>query len=148
MNQNQPNSRGQGYLIVRVSTALGAIPVPGATVIVRKDLGQTLSDERGAVISTLTTDRDGKTDRIALDAPPRSQSLTPGSALPYATYHIEVEAPGFYRAFFNNVPIYDTITSIQPAILVPLSQNGRLDGVSSGEDAYYDENVNPALREK
>ena len=148
MNQNQPNSGGQGYLIVRVSTALGAIPLPSATVIIRKNLGETMSDERGAVVQTLITDRDGKTEKIALDTPPRSQSTSPGGAFPYATYNIEVEALGFSRAFFNNVPIYDGITSIQPAILVPLAQNGNHDGISDEEDSYYDENVNPALREQ
>ena len=148
MNQNQSTSPagGQGYLIVRASTALGAIPVAGATVSIRKDLSGTLSPERGDVIRITTTDRDGRTERIELDAPPRSQSMQPGGAFPYATYNIDVEAPGYYRLFFNNVPIYDSITSIQPAMLIPIAQSGNLDGISP-DDIYYDENVNPALRE-
>ena len=149
MNQNPSTSpaSGKGYLIVRTSTALGAIPVLGATVTVRKDLGETFSEERGAIIRVLTTDRDGRTEKIALDAPPRSQSMQPGGSIPYATYHIDVEAPGYYRLSFNNVPVYDTVTSIQPAILIPIAQSGNLDGISD-QDTSFDEGVNPALRER
>ena len=149
MNQNQaaPADSGKGYLIVRASTALGAIPVPGATVTVRQGLSDTFSPNRGAVIRVLTTDQDGRTERIELDAPPRSQSMQPSGGVPFATYNIDVEAPGFYRLFFSSVPIYDTITSIQPAMLIPVSQNGNVGDRSDG-DSYFDEGVNPALRQQ
>ena len=68
-----------------------------------------------------------------------------GNAIPYATYNIDVEADGFYRQYFSNVPIYDGVTSIQPATLAPLAQNHNLDRVTDG-DRYFDENVNPELR--
>ena len=88
MNQNK--SSGTGYLTVRVSTALGAIPLEGATVTVREHQSATES-YRGAILVSTTTDRDGKTERIPLAAPPRSQSFQPSRGLPYALYNVDVE---------------------------------------------------------
>ena len=78
-------------------------------------------------------------------APARSNSTSPGNGIPYATYNIDVEADGFYSQYFSNVPVYDGITSIQPATLAPLSPNPNLDRITDG-DRYFDENVNPELR--
>lgn len=148
MNPNGTRSMsGTGYLLVRVSTAQGAIPVPGATVTVRDGGGTEADGTRGNIIRVLTTDRDGRTERLALAAPPKSDSAAPNGVVPYANYNIDVEAPGFYRLFFSAVPVYDTITSIQPALLIPIAQNGNQDGVSD-EESYIEENVNPALRER
>ncbi len=145
-NENNATLSGTGYLLVRTSTAMGAIPVEGATVTVREHLPNGISADRGSVIRVLVTDRDGRTERIALPAPPRSNSISPGDKIPFATYNIDVEAIGYYRLFFSNVPVYDTITSIQPALLIPIAQNGNQDGVSD-EETYIEQNVNPALRE-
>ena len=146
MNPNDKNMLGgTGYLLVRVSTAQGAIPVPGARVTVRDNLGIEVSGSRGSVITVMTTDRDGRTERIPLAAPPKGDALSPNGAVPYATYNIDVEAQGYYNQFFHAVPVYDTITSIQPALLVPIAQSGSRDGISS-DDTSFDSFVNPALR--
>lgn len=147
MNEtNQPPMSGTGYLIVRVSTALGAIPVEGATVTVRSHLiSATPGTDRGSIIRVLSSNRDGNTPRIALNAPARANSTSPGNGIPYATYNIDVEADGFYSQYFSNVPVYDGVTSIQPATLAPLAQNPNLDRITDG-DRYFDENVNPELR--
>ena len=142
MNPNE--SSGTGYLLVRVSTALGAIPLEGATVTVREHTNAA-EGTRGAVIVTTRTDRDGKSQRIALAAPPRSQSFYPNSGLPYALYNVDVEQIGYYPRFFNAVPVYDTVTSIQPAVLVPIAESARQDGVSSDE-CQSEGGMNPALR--
>ena len=147
MNEINPlPTGGTGYLIVRVSTALGAIPVQGATVTVRNNqIGTAADTERGAIIRVLSSNRDGNTPRIPLNAPSRANSMSPGNGIPFATYNIDVEADGFYSQYFSNVPIYDSITSIQPATLAPLSQNPNLDSITDG-DRYFNENVNPELR--
>ncbi len=142
MNQN--GSSGTGYLIVRVGTALGAIPLEGATVTVREHTSER-TGSRGAIIATILTDRDGKTERIALAAPPRSQSFQPSSGLPYALYNVDVELKGYYKRFFNGIPVYDTVTSIQPAILVPIAESARQDGLSLDE-TNREGGMNPALR--
>ena len=145
MNSNEQGMGGVGYLLVRVSTALGAIPVEGATVTVRENDAE--SEQRGTIIRVLVSDRDGRTERIALAAPPRANSETPGGRLPYATYNVDVEATGYYRQTFNGIPIYDTITSIQPALLIPIAQNGNLDGVSRDE-TNFEGGMNPAVRQR
>jgi hypothetical protein len=146
MNQsNQLPNSGMGYLLIRVSTALGAIPVAGATVIIRNDLPDVEGGDRGSIIQVVTTNRDGNTPKTALPAPARTNSTSPGNGLPYATYNIDVSADGFYRQYYNKVPVYDGITSIQPAMLIPISQNPNIDNIVEG-DQYFEENVNPALR--
>lgn len=146
MNTNGQNAMsGTGYLLVRVSTAQGAIPVQGATVTVRDNGGTEVPGSRGSVIAVMITDRDGRTERVPLAAPPKGDGLSPNGSVPYATYNIDVEAPGYYNQFFHAVPVYDTITSIQPALLVPVAQNGNQDGISS-DDTNFDSFVNPTLR--
>jgi hypothetical protein len=65
--------------------------------------------------------------------------------VPYATYQIDVVADGFYRQYFTGVPVYDGVTSIQPAALIPLADNPGIDVITE-TDRYFDQNVNPALR--
>lgn len=138
---------GTGYLLVRAGTALGAIPVPGATVTVREHLSNPEENMRGTIIRVVVTDRDGRTERVPLPAPPRSDSMSPNGKLPYASYNIDVEATGYYRQTFSDVPIFDAVTSIQPALLIPIAQNGNQDGVSTNEN-NFEESVNPALRQR
>ena len=74
-----------GYLIVNVSTARGAIPLADASVTVLDE------ENGGGIMTVLTTDTAGKTERIALSAPDRSLSESPGGAKPYASYTLQVE---------------------------------------------------------
>lgn len=119
---NTYNDTGEGYMIVRVSTARGAIPVSGAEVIIRKSDAA----ESDVIVSMLSTNS-GLTSRVPLPAPPRSLSETPGNARPFATYNIEVRADGYADQYYNEVPIFDGITSYQNAILIPLSDNVNTD---------------------
>ncbi len=139
-----PNAMsGTGYLIVRVTTALGAIPVEGATVIVRSHESQ--SQERGGVVAVLSSKNDGTTPKIALATQAKANSTSPGNSFPFATYNIDVSADGYYRQYYSNVPIYDGVTSIQPAMLVPLSQAPNPDNIGDNGQ-YFEQNVNPSLR--
>ena len=121
MNANtpNPNQTGTGYLVVQVTTANNAIPLAGAAVIVRD------SNEKGeAVLYKLRSGNDGRTDRVPLPAPPRSESLRPSVQRPYAMYNIEVTLPNYENASYQNVPIFDGITAVQQANLRPLPENG------------------------
>lgn len=114
---------GIGYLIVRVTTALGAIPLEGISVTVRnysKD-----DPGRGSVVSTLVTDRSGKTAKLPLPAPPREYSVRPGVRTPYAAYSVDINTDGYYEQYYSNVPVFDGITSLQQADLIPLAENGK-----------------------
>ena len=133
---------GMGYLIVRVSTASGAIPVEGATVTVRDDLS-VHTPGKGNVLRVLVSNRDGLTERISLSAPKKSTALSPGT-VPYTNYQIDVVADGYYSQYYIHVPIYDTITSIQPAILTPKSDTA-FPGDRRPGDEMFDEQQNPDL---
>ena len=133
------NDMGQGFLVVHVTTARGAIPLEGALVNVRQDApnGEGI---RGDVIAALVTKNDGNTEPLALPAPRRSQSLTPnhGAQKPYSTYHVEVQLEGYYTQNYANVPIFDGIAAIQPADLIPLPENGRTDSRTPDGDRFFE----------
>ena len=125
MNQNSPQipAEPQGFLTGRVSTAGGAVPLEGAAVNIR---GGNVDDS--SVIYALTTNSDGLTPTVSLPTPPRSASQTPQDTTPaYAVYNVDVFAKGYSPAFFNNVPIFEGINSVQPAILLPEIENSPYD---------------------
>lgn len=122
---------GTGYLIVRVSTARGAIPLENATVNVRAAaLPDGAKREEGArgegeLVAALRTDRDGLAPRLALPAPPRAMSQSPGNGRPYALYDIDAALAGYASNYYQNVPIFDTVTSLQTVELIPLPEGER-----------------------
>lgn len=135
---------GTGYLIVQVSTAGGAIPVPGAIVTVR-DYDPETEPERGSVITSMRTDRSGRTQLISLPAPARALSQAPGSAmLPYALYSIDVKADRYYENYFAGVPIFDGIVAVQPAVLQALPDSKFSDNAGSDTQIFF-ESQNPDL---
>lgn len=112
------NSDGRtGYLVVRVSTALGAIPLKGATVTVRGN-----TKESSGVVFSLVSDRDGLTQKVALPTPPRNASSSPSSSPPYSSWNVDVFLEGYSSALYTGVPVYASVVSVQPAILVPLGE--------------------------
>ena len=79
----------------------------------------------GDLIAAIRTDRDGLAPRIALPAPPRSMSESPGNGRPYALYDIDVALSGYRSNYYQNVPVFDTVTSLQTVELIPLSDGER-----------------------
>lgn len=114
---NDSKDESIGYLIVKVSTARGAIPLERATVSVRGS-----EAESSGIIYSLETDSSGLTPRLALKAPARELSLSPNNATPYSLWSIDVFCDGFSTAHYVNVPVYSDITSIQNAELIPLPE--------------------------
>ncbi len=130
MNSEQlplsPQATGTGYLVVQVTTARGAIPLEGASVVIRTYEPSSVSDPetRADVVASLVSGRDGNTARIPLSAPPRSNANTPDNGKPYALYQAEISLPGFFDQTYIGIPIFDGITAFQPAVLIPLPENG------------------------
>ena len=117
-----------GYLTVNVTTARGAIPLEGATVNIRGD-----EKDSASILFSLLSDRDGRTPRVSLPTPPKENSDTPGGASAFSTYNIEVFKDGYVPLYFQNVPIFPSVLSIQPAVMVPsdsLSGQGRSNTVT------------------
>ncbi len=134
----QTNNTATGSLVVRVTTARGAIPLEGATVSIYNYLPN-LTEGRGDIISVHKTDRSGLTEKIELPAPPRSQSQAPNSTTrPYSTYTIGVFYDGYYDQLYVNVPVFDGVTAVQSADLIPLPENGRNDGIAAPDTRFYE----------
>ena len=120
------SSQTTGYLIVKVSTARGAIPHEAAAVNVRGDTAET-----SGVIFSLTTNSDGQTPKISLPTPELYYSGSPDNPIPYALYNIEVFKEGYTPLYFNSVPIFPSVISVQPAVMLPLSEGGERSGTQN-----------------
>ena len=134
------NQNSYGYLIVKVSTASDAIPIENASVIV-----QGKDENNQEILLSLLTDRDGLTTKIMLPAPPRELSESPSPAnKPYSVYNIDVYKEGYYPHHYNGVPIFQNVTAIQNAHIVPFSE---LDAQNpyTNEGEIFDEYENPYL---
>lgn len=131
-NTNEPEMTGSGVLSVRVTLAKEALPLEGATVIISK------SDGDKKIEARLVTDRSGITPPLALPAPAAEYSQTPdGTQRPYSIYNITAELPGYYPESMVNVPIFDKVTSVQPIVMIPLSEES-----VRGDELYIDESTN------
>lgn len=136
---------GQGRLVFQITTAGGAIPLEGAEVTLRQSRGPT--DAGGDVLSVLYSGRDGKTEVLPLPAPARGYSLEPardGAPVPYALYNADVRMDGFYKQSYIRIPVFDGITSIQRASLIPLPENG-YEGGTRPDGEMFVEGENPDL---
>lgn len=114
-----------GFLTVDVKTANGALPVENAQVTIYNSARDTEKDPSSLssdVIYNLTTDRSGKTQKVALKTKNAELSQSPDEKIPFMSYNISVNADGFYDNSYLNVPIFQGITSIQEVLLIPLSE--------------------------
>ncbi len=103
-----------GTIVVRVSTAGGALPVEGADVRIRG-----AEEGNQSTVYLLTTDRSGLNEEISVPTPPASVSLTPGNIKGFADYDIEVFKTGFYPVTLRRVPVFSGVRSVQPVTLIP-----------------------------
>lgn len=98
----------KGYLIVTVFNENIAEPISDATVIVRGDNYE----------ESFTTNINGKTAKIELDAPLKIYSLTPQTEVrPYSIYQVEVSKVGFETTIINGVQVFPEETSLQNVFL-------------------------------
>ena len=129
---NNSNS-GEGYLVVRVATASGAVPLVGAFVQIRGG-----EDSNADFYISTYSGSSGLTEKITLPAPSKNLSETPQNKIrPYALYSIDVSNDGYRDLFFVNVPIFDGITSVQGANMIPKPDNEYSDNF-----APYDSQIN------
>ena len=114
-----------GFLTVIVKTANGALPVENAQVTIydsTRDTEKEPSALSSDVIYNLTTDKNGKTQKVALKTKSAQLSQTPEEKFPFMSYNISVNADGYYDNNYINVPIFQGITSFQDVFLIPLSE--------------------------
>ena len=140
---NTENNTGYGYMIVRVTTARGAIPLEGATVTVQ-NYDPEFEKGRGDVIAVYTTGDSGLTEKFSLPAPSGALSMSPGNGKSYESYILTVTKGGYYRQEYVNVPVFEGITAIQTADLIPLPDNGQTDNYTTDDTVIF-ETENPNL---
>ena len=129
-----------GHLIVKVSTASGAIPIENASVIVRG-----VEEESKSVLISLLTDRNGLTPKVSLPAPERELSEAPNpSSKPYSSYNIDVYKDGYYPQHYSGVPIFEGVTAVQNARIIPISEFDARDPFYTTEQSF-EEYENPDL---
>ncbi len=138
MNYQEGNNQlsGTGYLIVRITTASGAIPLEGAQVSIREYSPENNMD--GTFVASLISGPDGNTELISLPTPPRSESLVAGNATPYSTYVAEVRLEGYSDQTFIGIPIFDGIVAIQPVNMIPLPEIGDANPQSPENNQFFE----------
>ena len=123
-----------------MSTASGAIPIENASVIV-----QGKDDNNQEILLSFLTNRDGITPKIMLPAPPKELSESPSPASkPYSVYNIDVFKEGYYPQHYNGVPIFQNVTAVQNAHIVPTSEFDAQNPYTN-EGEIFNEYENPNL---
>lgn len=113
-SHNTDKTTGTGYLKVVTTTAEGGVPVSSTVTI----------SYNNDVIHSLHTNHTGTTETIPLNAPPIDMALDANyKQAPYSTYNIRAEAYGFTTVNIHGVQIFDTITSILPINMHPISDS-------------------------
>jgi hypothetical protein len=120
----ESQKQSYGRLLVSVTTALGALPVEGAQVLI---FSKAEGGENRSVLYSLRTDASGQTPRVLLKTVSETLSESPGAASPYTTYAVSVRKNGYYYAEENEVPIFEGVTSVQPMDLIPVAEYGSPD---------------------
>ncbi len=108
------SNNGEGTLRVQAFSGQQAFPVVNARVVVSKDFTEgtyTFFDD--------LTDTSGIVENMSLITPESGLANENNEILPYSTYTIRVTHPFFRTTVYTNVPVFDTITSIQPVNLIP-----------------------------
>ena len=107
-----------GKLRVQAYASQQVFPIQNAKVTVEKEFrnGRELFNES-------YTDIDGIAQNIVLPAKDKRLSLTASGEIPYTTYRVTVSHPQFETLVFDRVPIFDSIESMQPAAMVPKTDN-------------------------
>ncbi len=107
------NGNNTGKLKIQITNQDLYIPVSKAEIEI------SLQGSPDEVIETVTTDENGETENIELDAPPLEYSMTPSDNQPYAEYNLKITAAGFEERVITGVQIFEANQAIQPVELTP-----------------------------
>ncbi len=89
----------QGQLRISAVSEKGSIPVSDATIEI------SYTGEPGRVLEKVTTDANGNSPTIDLNAPPVEYSLEPGDTQPYSEYDLRINAPGYDEVVISGIQI-------------------------------------------
>ena len=117
-----------GTIRVHVTTAEGARPVPGASVVITR-----LTGSEQTLIAVRNTDDSGEISPVEVPAPPPSADQRNPASF---AYDITVLAPGYYREHSADMPVFPYITSVQNFDLIPLPA-GAEEPLPDGDITFY-----------
>lgn len=109
----QAEGDGRGKLQINVTSSLGLIPIPNATVTI------SYTGIPDVTVERLSTDSSGQTQEVELPTPPLEYSVEPSEQMPYSEYNIQVDAPGYESAMISGTELLPDVTAIQPIQLTP-----------------------------
>ncbi len=107
-----------GFLTIQARTAHDAIPLSGAHV--------RIMDSQGNSLYELVTDESGQTQTVPLETLDKSFSLNSYfSGLPFYSYNVLAQVPGFNTIYISSIPIYEGETASLPLEMEPMQQMQR-----------------------
>ncbi len=104
----------RGRLQVNVTSSIGLIPIPNATITI------SYTGVPDVTLERVSTDSSGQTQEIELSAPPIEYSVEPGEQMPYSEYNIQVEAPGYETVNVTGTEVLPDVLALQPIRMNPL----------------------------
>ena len=127
----EARNKGGGTLEFRVSEARGAFPVELAKIVVT-----TRIDNRDHEMFNAVTDKSGATRARILPAPPKALSqLSKNSVQPFALYDATVEKDGYTKVILRDIPIFDSVQSVQSVSMLPESEAGNTEEITEVPNA-------------
>ncbi len=110
----QTDGNDKGKLQINVTSSLGMIPIPDATVTI------SYTGVPDVTVERISTDSSGQTEEIELSAPPLEYSVEPSEIMPYSEYNIQVDAPGYESVMVSGTEILPDVTALQPIQMTPI----------------------------
>lgn len=118
----QDDSYGTGTVIAEITTARGAVPLEGVTVIIDK-FSSADPMGRKELVALRTTDRSGRTEPLKVEAASRELSLEPGKNDPFSTFYVSARLKNFEPVQNRPVDVFADEVSIIKIDLVPKPEN-------------------------
>lgn len=110
-----PGADSYGEVRFSVTDAVNNRPINNASIRISN------IDTPETALYTLTTNPEGLSDTIPLEAPPVTFSLTPGSTQPYSEYIFTIRADGYEPVVINGAEILSTVTALQAVRMIPIA---------------------------
>lgn len=122
-----------GNFRTNVVSQIGSTPIAGAKVQIFNENAST----EDTPIEELTTDENGQTTEVELEAPNIEYSLEPSAVRPYSEYTIVITARGYEPVYINGSEILPSVTSLQNVAMNPIVQEETAETYVIGDHTLY-----------
>lgn len=107
-----------GYIKARVYTSDAQIPIENAVFTVYNE-----EDGKTILLGARTTDSEGITSVVPVEAPDSSLSQNQGNDSPFAVVSIRIDHPEYRTVYVNGVQVFAGQIAIQEASMLPVDRN-------------------------